>query len=281
MTAILLGLAAAFAWGSADFAARFSGRALGPATALLTVSATGAVMVGLWLVTTGQPLPVSPGVAALLYGAFSVAGTLALYEALGRAPIATVAPLAGAFPAWGLAYLVLFDGLRPEPPTWAAMGLVMAGVWLVARSATGGGRHPASTVAIGLSVAAGLLFGMTLVAGLHATQAHGQAPALWLARAIGVLLLLPLVLRRRPRPLPPPRWLAVAAGQGALDTLAFVAVLTVRGEADAAIASIVSSTFGIVTIALARIFLREAVTRRQWAGIALTFGGIALLAALD
>jgi drug/metabolite transporter (DMT)-like permease len=285
MIAILLGLAAALAWGSADFAARFSGRAMGPAAALLTVTATGAVMVSLWLAATGHPLPAAASPAALLYGTLSVVGTLALYEALRRAPIAVVAPLAGAFPAWTLAYMVIFDGLRPEPLAWVAMALVMAGVWLVARYAAADAQgQPAAPVAIALALTAGALFGLTLVAGLHATQTHGQAQALWLARVIGLLLMLPLTLAlalRRRRPVPPPRWLAIAAGQGILDTLAFVAILAVRGEEDAAIAGVVSSTFGIVTIALARIFLREPVTRPQWLGIAATFAGVAMLSALE
>jgi drug/metabolite transporter (DMT)-like permease len=283
MFAILMGLAAALAWGTADFAARFSGRALGPPLALLVVTATGTVMVSVWLAATDAALPAYPTLSGVLYGTLSVIGTLALYEALNRAPIATEAPLAGAFPAWSLLYMVVVDGLRPEPATWAAMALVMAGVWLVARTSPNAPdatrREKGGTV---LALAAGALFGLTLVAGLHATQEHGQAPALWLARVVGVVLVIPFVwLRHRPARLPPPTWLGLAALQGVLDTLAFVAILSVRSEENAAIAGTVSSTFGIVTIALARLVLNEAIGRLQWLGIMATFAGIAALSALD
>ncbi|CAA7612727.1 putative membrane spanning protein [Magnetospirillum sp. LM-5] len=282
MFAILMGLAAALAWGTADFAARFSGRVLGPPLALLVVTATGAVMVSAWLAVTGTAPPSHPTPAGLLYGALSVIGTLALYEALNRAPIATVAPLAGAFPAWSILYMVIFDGLRPEPMVWAAMALVMAGMWLVARFASDAPddtrRAKGGTI---LALLAGGLFGLTLVAGLHATLDHGQGPALWLARVVGVVLVVPFVwLRHRPTRLPPPGWLGLAAIQGVLDTLAFVAILAVKTEENAAIAGTVSSSFGIVTVALARLFLKKAIHRLQWLGIIATFAGIATLSAL-
>lgn len=282
MFAILMGLAAALAWGTADFAARFSGRVLGPPLALLVVTMTGTVLVSVWMAATDTSLPAHLTISGLLYGTLSVIGTLALYEALNRAPIATVAPLAGAFPAWSLLYMVVVDGLRPEPAVWAAMALVMAGVWLVARSSSD--TPDASRRAKGgivLALLAGALFGLTLVAGLHATREYGQAPALWLARVVGVTLVILFVwLRHRPARLPPPAWLGIATLQGVLDTLAFVAILTVKSEENAAIAGTVSSTFGIVTIALARLVLKEAIHRLQWLGIVATFAGIAVLSAL-
>lgn len=274
-----MGLAAALAWGFADFAARFSGRVLGPPLSLLMVTLTGAVMVSAWLWASGTPFPAALSVAALLYGTLSVIGTLALYEALNRAPISTVAPLAGAFPAWSLLYMVVIDGLRPEAVSWAAMAVVMAGVVMVARFSPAPSDGPsASTGGTVLALAAGALFGLTLVAGLHATESHGQAPALWLARMVGVILMLPFVwLRHRPTARPPLRWLGIASLQGVLDTLAFVAILAVKSEENAAIAGTVSSAFGIVTIALARIFLKETIVPAQWLGILATFAGIVAL----
>ena len=42
---------------------------------------------------------------------------------------------------------------------------------------------------------------------------------------------------------------------------------------------VVASAFGAVTVVLARVFLREAMTWPQWAGIALVVGGVAVLSA--
>lgn len=283
MTAILLGLLAALAWGSADFAARFTGRALGAATAAFGVLAAGALVLTAILVANGTPLPAAPSPWALAYGLSAAAGTLALYEALRRGAVTVVVPLAGAFPAWALALLVVFEGLRPSAAAWAAMATVMAGVWIVARFANNHDQEsPAGTGAIVLALASGLGFAIALVVGPHAAAAHGDLTALWLARLSGAIAVLPLaMLAGRNRPRPPPRWLAVVAVQGILDTLAYLALLLAGKGGGAAEAAVIGSAFGIVAIALARLVLKEVVAPRQWLGIALTFAGIAALTALS
>ena len=282
MIAVALGLVAALSWGTADFAARFSGRAIGPALTLLLVTLTGSGLLGLWLAVIGPGLPAALSLPAFLYGLFSLIGTLALYQGLARAPICTVAPMAAAYPAWSLAYMAAFDGLRPNAWQLAAMALVIAGVMVVARAAKdetaeaeGRGWHGPV-----LGLAAGMFFGFTLVSGLHATEIHGQVQALWLARTVGVVMMLPTLWLARGQALPAPRWIMTAAGQGVLDSLAFMSVLAAGAPQDAAIASVVSSSFGIVTIALARLFLKERVVPAQWGGIVLTFAGVTILSAL-
>ena len=46
------------------------------------------------------------------------------------------------------------------------------------------------------------------------------------------------------------------------------------------IAAVAGSAFGVVTILLARIFLKEAIPPLRWLGIAVTFVGVAALTAL-
>jgi drug/metabolite transporter (DMT)-like permease len=48
--------------------------------------------------------------------------------------------------------------------------------------------------------------------------------------------------------------------------------------ADAQYASVAASIFGIITILLAWIILREKMTVGQWTGVLVCFGGIAYLA---
>lgn len=284
MTAILLGLLAALAWGSADFAARFTGRAQGAVAAVLGVMAAGTAATTLALVAADIPFPTTPSPWGLAYGLFAAAGTWCLYEALRRGPVAVVMPLAGAYPAWALGIMVVFQGLRPSAAAWAAMAVVMAGVWLVARSAGPEDDAPTAAAdprAMPLALAAGLGFALALVAGPPAAALHGDLPALWQARLTGALAMLPLALAsRRGRPAPAPRWLALVALQGGLDTLALLALLRAGEGANAAAATVVGSTFGIVAIVLARLVLKEPVSPPQWAGIALTFGGVAALSGL-
>ena len=71
------------------------------------------------------------------------------------------------------------------------------------------------------------------------------------------------------------RWMAL--GMGLFDTLAFV--LSNRGMQleQVAVISVLGSLYGAVTVGLAAIFLREHISRWQWAGIATIFAGIFLI----
>jgi len=71
------------------------------------------------------------------------------------------------------------------------------------------------------------------------------------------------------------RWMAL--GMGVFDTLAFV--LSNRGMQmeQVAVISVLGSLYGAVTVGLASIFLREHVSRWQWAGIVTIFAGIFLI----
>jgi drug/metabolite transporter (DMT)-like permease len=55
-------------------------------------------------------------------------------------------------------------------------------------------------------------------------------------------------------------------------------VLSAGALPDAKYASVASSLFGMLTIILAWIFLRERMTKSQWAGCAVAFLGVGYLA---
>ncbi|MCH8153958.1 MAG: EamA family transporter, partial [Proteobacteria bacterium] len=56
-----------------------------------------------------------------------------------------------------------------------------------------------------------------------------------------------------------------------------VALLAGSQGPGAEVAVVVGSGFGVVTVLLARVILREAMTRAQWAGIAAIVIGVAVL----
>ena len=73
------------------------------------------------------------------------------------------------------------------------------------------------------------------------------------------------------------RWLPLLTAQGLLDGGAYLAIFAGSAADGAAIVAVVSSAFGVVTTVLGRIFLEERITPVQWLGIALVFGGVAVL----
>jgi drug/metabolite transporter (DMT)-like permease len=167
------------------------------------------------------------------------------------------------------------------------MVVVMAGVVLVARFSAEDGigkgeryghDHVRRSVWIALGASVGFAFAVMAAQG--AAAIYGELPTLWMVRWIGVFCLLPVFARNRGMPRLPARWLpllALLALQGLLDSGAYVALFRPAGQDGAEIAVVVASGFSAVTVLLARIVLREAMTRPQWAGIAAIVGGTAAL----
>ena len=104
------------------------------------------------------------------------------------------------------------------------------------------------------------------------------AASVWMVRittfAILALLVIPL---RQSAKLPAGSTLWLIAAVGVMDTAAFVANNLALKNEQVAVASVLSSLYGAVTVVLAAIFLRDKLERTQWAGIVLIFLGIALV----
>ena len=141
MSPVLWGTLTALGRGSADFASRFSSRALGHANSLLGMLLVGSVVLTLWVAFAGTPLVWTWSGLWLLAvtGVGVMAATLLLYHGLSREPVTVVAPIVGSYPALVVA-IALILGSRPTPVQWAAMAAIIAGLIVVARFAPGGRR---------------------------------------------------------------------------------------------------------------------------------------------
>lgn len=285
MTPALWGLATALGWGSADFIARFTGRAMGHETALLGMLGVGAVILPVILWQAGLPLHWDPAGAPFLVltGVGVMVATLLLYWGLARGPVTVVAPIVGSYPALNLVLAVAL-GTRPSLVEWTAMAAVMAGVVTVAASArsfeAAGGysaKQLRGTLAIALASAVG--FALTIAAAQTAERFYGELQTVCMARWISLLAIVLVFVYRRRRPRVPARWWPLIAAQGILDGGAYVALLLGSQGPGSAIAVVVASSFGAVTVVLARLILREAMTWLQWAGIVLVVAGVAVLSA--
>ncbi len=285
MTPGLWGLLTALGWGGADFIARFTGRALGHQVALLGMLSVGAVVLSLIVWASDAPLVWPPGGWGLLIatGLGIMVATLLLYWGLARGPVTVVAPIVGSYPALNLV-LALFLGVRPTALQWAAMAAVLSGVILVAAAARSfedgelyTRRDLRNTVLIAL--ASSFSFSVTVAAAQGATALYGELQTVWLARWISLAAIVALLALRRRAPVIPVRWWPLLGLQGLLDGGAYLALLAGSEGPGSATAVVVASGFGAVTVLLARVFLREAMTWGQWTGIMLVVGGVAVLSA--
>lgn len=279
------GLMTAFGWGTADFIARFTGRAMGHVTALV-----GMLLISS-LVMTGAALAMGiefswtwEGAELLLLAGFGVmAGTLLLYWGLSRGPVTIVAPIVGSYPAINLVISVAL-GVRPSAVQWALMLTVLLGVVVVSRASKsfedGVEFTPQAlrrTLLISLGAACGFAFG---VLGLQeATPVYGEWQTVilsrWLSFAFAAVFLL---FQVRGVPAVPLAWSPVLLVQGLLDGGAYLALVYGGDKIDGALTIVVASSFSAITVVLARFILREAMTWTQWSGIALIVGGVVALA---
>jgi drug/metabolite transporter (DMT)-like permease len=132
---------------------------------------------------------------------------------------------------------------------------------------------------LGLAFGASLGFALSLTSGQVAAPIFGDVETVWLARIFGLAAIGAIQLSRG-KPRVPARWLPLLGLMGTLDVVAVAAIITAGNLADPEFATVVSSVFGAVTVLLARLFLKESIAPLQLAGMALIFGGVAVLAGL-
>lgn len=285
MSPPLSGLVAALSWGTHDFVARFLAQGVGHVNAVLGVTLAGIAWLGVWLLVTGQAVDLQPAflwLPALSGAAFALA-TMWLFAALAIGPIAVVAPIVGAFPVYAVAFAVL-QGASPDLATWTAMAAVISGVIIVARYDPGarienGGPRLTFSPALLYAFAAGLSFAASFIVGQHATVLYGEVQTVFIGRFFGLAAIITVLVAGRLALKLPVRWWPGFIGMGALDVLALVSVVAAGHAPNAEIATVVSSTFGAVTVILARIFLKERISALQWAGILMIMAGVAVLSA--
>jgi uncharacterized membrane protein len=283
MSAVLFGIASAASLGLADFMARFSSRALGATLTYAVVLLIGVITSSVWLVVSSERLiwtPVGCGLA-IVHGLSVAAMCLLLYEGLARGPVAIVAPIVAAHPAFVLVVNVAM-GLRPTVYQWAAMSVIVFGGILIARSAE---AHPQFAATdrrelrktIVIALVACLAYVVLVTTGQASAQRIGELQTLWLGRLSGFLMV-GIILAVQCRSIAIPRaWIPFVGAQGLLDTLGYIAFLAGLTTASPHITMVVASTFSVVTVVLAKFVLKELVSREQWLAVAMIAAGTAVL----
>lgn len=286
---ILLGLLTALSWGGGDFLARFATRRIGTLRTMLYMQAFGFLLLTFFLYELhawGHLFDGSgwrPWAWGLLAGVLNAFGTFSLYRSFEIGKMSVVAPLSASYPALTVLLSVL-TGERLTAARVAGIVLTLAGAILVVRGERspddkGAGAAPKSTQGMGWAVCAALGFSVLFwLLGTRIVPATGPFATVWIIRMFGSLASL-VILWTRQMPIRPPEAKAgwQVAGIGVLDTGAFV--LNNRGMQldQVAVVSVLASLYGAVTVALAAIFLKEHLSRWQWAGIVAIFAGIVLI----
>lgn len=278
MSSVVLGLVAALAWGVHDLLVRVVSRSIAIPVALLAVLATGTLASLAVALTFGDELVFTASTARLgaLAGLCYAGACLGLYHAFAAGPVKLVAPIIGAYPVLSVGWAAV-KGTPITLLNWLSVLIIVAGVALVAVLSDTGDIPHQRRRAIVFAVLSGVGFAATFALGQSAAGEGGGWAVLLLARLVAMALVGAIIVVQRPSFASAFRSPGVLSGMGVLDASALAFVTLAGTVPNPEFAAVTTSTFGVVTILLARLFLGERVSLPQWGGIAAVFLGVALL----
>jgi drug/metabolite transporter (DMT)-like permease len=278
---IVLGLASAAAWGSADFGGGLAGRRAPLLGVLLISQLVGCALAVVLALLRSEPLP---GLGDL---AISVAGGIvggigigALYLGLATGRMGVVAPISGVLAAVvPVSAGILLQGL-PGPARIAGIGLALVAVVLVSNSASddrgagGGRRRVRSDVGIGLLAGAALGLLNLVISRLSPGLVFGPLVALRATEAVLIVAVIATTRRtwRVPRPMFP---LLLVVGGLDMAGNGFFILAAHAGRLD--IAAVLSSLYPVSTLILAAVVLHERIVGVHALGVVAAIVAIVLV----
>ncbi len=279
MTAVLLALGAAVAYGLSDFVGGVSSKKASPwSVGLVALLAGGVVVLALSTVVDGSPTGTDLAWACVA-GVANGIGTGFLYRGLASGRMGVVAPVSGVGAALVPVVVGLATGERPSALVWLGILAALPGIWLVARSPEledVAGDPPRSGGALD-GVLAGLGFGSLFAALAQIPESAGFLPlALNQLVAAGVIVAMALVLRAGW--VPRERAAAFGAVSGVLGATATAAFLLATQSGLLTVTAVLASLYPAFTVLLAATILREHIHRAQAVGLVLCGLAVALVA---
>ena len=279
MTAILLALGAAVAYGLSDFVGGVSSKRASPwSVALVAQVAGGVVVLGLSTVLDGSPTRTDLG-WAVVAGIANGVGTGFLYRGLSSGRMGVVAPVSGVGAALVPVAVGLISGERPSALVWLGIVAAMPGIWLVARSVGPedvGGDRPRSGGALD-GVLAGLGFGSLFAVLAQIPESAGFLP-LALNQLVASVVVIAMAVALRAAWVPRHPAAGLGAVSGVLGATATGAFLLATQSGFLTVTAVLASLYPAFTVVLAATFLREHVHRSQAVGLVLCGLAVGLVA---
>jgi drug/metabolite transporter (DMT)-like permease len=273
---VVLGLAAAIAYGLGDFVGAFASRRHSAVTVLLHSYPAGAVLMLVML-------PFFPGTFDARVLGFGIAGGLAglvgvviMYGLMVVAPMNVISPVTAVLAAIVPVVFGVLIGERPHLAAWLGILLGVGAVILVSRTTE---DHPHGKIALrvlALAFVAGLGFGFYFIFLARAGNHSGLWP-LVVSRIASAIAIVPLAAQRRAVAPIRGRMLAITVLAGACDALANMFFLLASRHGLLSLASVLTSLYPAVTVMLAVGLLHEHTSKVQRAGLALAAASIVLI----
>jgi len=280
MSPVFLGLVAAICWGFHDICVRYLSQKTPVSACIFTVMLIGLLFhTGLMAVTDGFVMPAIPAIwMSMIAGVFFVIAGFGLYFAFQRGPVRLVAPLIASYPILSVG-VAAAQGDTISLMQWLAVLAIVTGVALVAAlSDTSHSKTPTKGLTIFYSIISAIGFAGTFAVGQHAAELGHEMSTTFITRVAAVGGTVVVLLSCKQPFWPGKRALPLLVAMGVADGLALLCVLSAGSLPDAQYASVASSMFGLLTILLAWVWLKETMTAAQWGGCIVAFCGVGYLA---
>jgi drug/metabolite transporter (DMT)-like permease len=255
-------LGAVACWGASDFIGGYASRRANAFLITAIAHASGLLFVATLAVATHSVLPSNGSLEWAVAAGLSGGAALALfYRALASGRMGLAAPVSAVLgAAIPTAFGIFSDGL-PHTLQFAGFLLAGLGIWMVSRP-----EHDGPPEGIGLAVLAGIGFAGFFMC----IKQAGNGSIFWIAsvaRASSLVLTGTIVLFGRTFRETDPFRSGLALLAGCLDVSGSVMFIRASqaGRLDQAV--VLASLYPVVTVLLARIFLREHFTRWKAIGI--------------
>ena len=280
MGALELGLLAAMCWGFHDVCVRFISQKTPISACILTVLIVGLIFhIGLMIPTKEiTVISKSAFVLATIAGVSFVIASFCLYYAFKRGPVKLVAPLIASYPILSISWAIWIETPVSKFQILAVLAIIF-GVSIVAvLSDISEEKIPPIGKTIAFSLIAAIAFACTFASGQAAAELSPHMSATLVTRIISIMLCAIIIYFAGLKYWPGKSAIPWLIAMGCADGLALWCVFSAGALENPQYASVTSSIFGLITILLAWIFLKERMTILQWTGCIITFLGVGYLA---
>lgn len=256
-------IGAMVSWGTGDFCGGLISKRHSVYSVLLTAQLISILPLLILVLLFEKTLLFQDIVFGSLSGLGGMIGLLHLYKGLAQGRMVIVAPLTAMIMCIIPVLVgIMIDGVATVLQMGGFMIALMA-IWLVSSD---GRRLSVTILELRLAVIAGVTMGGACIA---IDQGTGQTVLglTLVARITSISLLLLYVIHQKQWRTPKPEFLPLIATAGLCDVLGNYCFTTavLAGRLD--VATMVSSLYPVVTIALAWLVLKERLQMRQWSGI--------------
>jgi drug/metabolite transporter (DMT)-like permease len=273
---VVLALLAAAVYGTSDFVGGLASRQRPAIAVLLYEYPVGAALTLALLPALSGPLDLRSALLGAGGGIAGMVGIIVLYSLMARAPMNIVSPVTAVLAAIVPVGFGVIVGERPHLAAWLGIVAGLVAVLLVSRTPQDHPHGPIGLPILALAGLSGIGFGVYFICLARADHDSGLWP-LVISRLTSAALIVPLARQRGVAQALTGRVLTLALLAGVLDASANLFFLLASRHGLLSLASVITSLYPAMTVALAAVLLHERTGPWQRVGLALAAGSIVLI----